>query len=151
MHGHGVNLRHIGLLRSLLLKEVVDGAVDAARSKSVVSAAGSDSRPDSLNISEDSNDGHHHITSKDAPLDMDIDMDMDMCTDITDPLDRRDRGSRNQTETGTPSGAHAGLTPALYALQSELFLEALCRTLKVVRTSDLLCCLMFLPTYMPIM
>ena len=151
MHGHGVNLRHIGLLRSLLLKEVVDGAVDAARSKSVVSAAGSDSRPDSLNISEDSYDGHQHITSKDAPMDIDIDMDMDMCMDITDPLDRRDRGSRNQTETVTPSGAPAGLTPALYALQSELFLEALCRTLKVVRTSDLLCCLMFLPTCMPIM
>jgi hypothetical protein len=149
MHGHGVNLRHIGLLRSLLLKEVVDAAVDAARSKSVVSAAGSDSRPDSLNISQDSYDGHHHITSKDAPLDIDIDM--DMCMDITDPLDRRDRGSRNQTETGTPSGAPAGLTPALYALQSELFLEALCRTLKVVRTSDLLCCLIFLSTYMPIM
>jgi hypothetical protein len=120
MHGHGVNLRHIGLLRSLLLKEVEAAAADAARSRSAVSAVDIDSYPDSLSISQDSYDGSQHV---DRPLDT---TESGRCAPM--PSDRGDRGPSD----GTHSGAPVGLTPALYALQSELFLEALCRTLKVV-------------------
>jgi hypothetical protein len=122
MHGHGVNLRHIGLLRSLMLKEVEAAAADAARSRSAVSAADIDSHPDSLGISEDSYDGSHHA-STDHPLDT---TESGHCVSLLS--DRRDR----EPSSGADSGAPMGLTPALYALQSELFLEALCRTLKVV-------------------
>jgi hypothetical protein len=123
MHGHGVNLRHIGLLRSLLLKEVEAAAADAARSRSAESAADIDSYPDSLSVSEDSYDGSQHVASTDRPLDT---TEGGRCAPM--PSDRRDCEPSDSTHSGAP----VCLTPALYALQSELFLEALCRTLKVV-------------------
>lgn len=137
-----MNLRHIGLLRSHLLKEVQAAAADAAQSSSrsrsrsfasaSASAAGIDLHTDSLSISVDSDDGSHHASaSYDRPPDT-----AETGSWNSTPSDRVGPGSWTGTETETDAealpGAPAGFTPALHALQSELFLEALCRTLKVI-------------------
>lgn len=127
MHGHGVNLRHIGLLRSHLLKEVETAAADVARNRSAPSVASTDPHPDSLSISEESYDGSRHTSSTDHPIDV---TGSSHSAFPSVPSGSRDRGP--DTETDALPGGPVGLTPALYALQSELFLEALCRTLKVL-------------------
>lgn len=144
MHGHGVNLRHIGLLRSLLLQEIaaacakgMERPVSASLveiSDKIVNGSCSQIAPSVSNINHSStatslpststdNDSIHATTVETQSVAVDS-MDID-------------------PDGGGPNQIPGVFTPALDALQSELLLEALCRTLKVHRLS-LLSSLLFI-------
>ena len=134
MHGHGVNLRHIGLLRSLLLQEIA-----AACAKGT-------GRPDSANLVKIGDKTVHGFCSQVAPTVSDINH-SSTATSLPSTSSSTDSDSVHATsveiqsvavdsvdvdsEGGGPNQIPGVFTPALDALQSELLLEALCRTLKV--------------------
>ena len=189
MHGHGVNLRHIGLLRMLFLEEATrDGPCpdDSSGSKEQ-SGTGISAVRDELNstvpefdraFTDTTDNGQNRFnvdTSNSvavataAALDRgDTHLSVEADTDVTSSCIGQSEADRavqpvypstslftssaplsisnpdicpTHTQTHTPTAAMNGLsvpvpqgsrqlTPALDALQSELFLEALCRTLK---------------------
>ena len=187
MHGHGVNLRHIGLLRMLFLEEATrDGPCpdDSSGSKeqsgtgiTAVRDECNSTVPEFDRASTDATDNGQNRINVDtsnsvaaaAALDRgDTHLSVEADTDVTSSCigqSEADRAvqpvypstslftssaplsisnpdiCRTHTQTHTPTAAMNGpsvpvpqgsrqLTPALDALQSELFLEALCRTLK---------------------
>ena len=143
MHGHGVNLRHIGLLRSLLLQEIA-----AACAKGM-------ERPVSANLVEISDKTVNGSCSQIAPGVSNTNHSR-TATSLLSPSTSTstDNDSIHATtvetqsvavdsidvdpEGGGPNQIPGVFTPALDALQSELLLEALCRTLKVHRLCNLL-------------
>jgi hypothetical protein len=136
MHGHGVNLRHIGLLRSLLLQEIaaacikgIDNPVDTTLvvGDRNVSVSRSDKAP---NVS---NDTPPSIATGLPSTDSDsthISI-MDTQSMAADSMDCGHEVGGVDGDCG-PDQIPGVFTPALDALQSELLLEALCRTLKVI-------------------
>jgi hypothetical protein len=136
MHGHGVNLRHIGLLRSHLLQEIaaacikgIDNPVD-----STVVVVGD--RNTSVSCSDKapnvSNDTPPSIATGLPSTDSDsthISV-MDTRSVAADSMDCGHEVGGGDGD-GVPNQIPGVFTPALDALQSELLLEALCRTLKV--------------------
>ena len=184
MHGHGVNLRHIGLLRMLFLEEATrDGPCpdDSSGSKEQTGNAVRDELnstvPEFDRASTDATDNGQNRINVDtsnsvaaaAALDRgDTHLSVEADTDVTSSCIGQSEADRavktvypstslftpsaplsisnpdicpTHTQTHTPTAAMNGLsvpvpqgsrqlTPALDALQSELFLEALCRTLK---------------------
>lgn len=140
MHGHGVNLRHIGLLRSLLLQEIaaacIKGIENHVDNNLVVVRDRNSSVPCSDKAPNVSNDTPPSVASGQPSTDSDsthISI-MDTQSMAADSMDcGHDVGGVDEHGHGDggPNQIPGVFTPALDALQSELLLEALCRTLKV--------------------
>ena len=134
MHGHGVNLRHIGLLRSLLLQEIAaacakgTGRPDSANlmkiGDKIVSGSCSQVAPTVSNINHSSTATSLPSTSPSTDSDSVHATTVETQSVAVDSIDI-------DSEGGGPNQIPGVFTPALDALQSELLLEALCRTLKV--------------------
>lgn len=111
MHGHGVNLRHIGLLRRYFIHEVVNNMCDGSSGgdcsewiEGIESGEGRESEnKDNKEKKEEKEEGGNI------------------------------EGNENYVERmlGKGSEMESGFTPSLDDIQSELLMEALCRTLKV--------------------
>ena len=139
MHGHGVNLRHIGLLRALFLEEAtrfwgdesegrkegeeVSGEEATSKSASVSACAGA--RPV---------DGDAAFEPHADSLSATAFLGVDPACDSVQGEREEDTGTVPLLApiSGPVTSPTRELTPSLDALQSELFLEALCRTLKSV-------------------
>ena len=137
MHGHGVNLRHIGLLRSLLLQEIAAASIKGMKDPiaanhmedgdKVINGSYSKIAPSVSNITQSS------IATSVPSTDIEsahISLIRKQSVNV-DSMDSIDCDPEVGGVGGGPSKVPGVFTPALDALQSELLLEALCRTLKV--------------------
>jgi hypothetical protein len=134
MHGHGVNLRHIGLLRSLLLQEIAAACIKGIQNPIDTTLVVVGDRNISVSFSDKapnvSTDTPPSIATGVPSTDNDSTHIMDTQSMAADSMDCGHEVGGVDGDGG-PNQIPGVFTPALDALQSELLLEALCRTLKV--------------------
>lgn len=135
MHGHGVNLRHIGLLRSLLLQEIAAACIKGLDNPVNTALLVVEDRNVSVSFGDKapnvSNDTPPSIATGLPSTDNDSTHISIMDTQSM-AADSMDCGHEVGGGNGGSNQIPGVFTPALDALQSELLLEALCRTLKVI-------------------
>ena len=137
-------MRHVGLLRSLLLKEMSTAAVAAATTKTTATTTVAIVRSDALSGQGVGSDGlpvDINVPSAE-PSDQSQAAFIDPTLSPLLPCPSTPTSGATEVEDSSPPNIEAtsvvdgavgfeGYTSALLSLQSELFLEALCRTLKV--------------------